>query len=108
MDALRSLNERQLLEVMEGVPQVEGAKDTMSGEGLDFLTFLADSGAFASKGEARKMVQNGGVAINKEKVSDIGFKLKPEHLLNDKYLLLQKGKSNYILAIFIRQGMRYP
>ena len=99
VDALRALNERQLLEVMEGVPQVSGTKDAL-GEGVDLITFLADRNVFPSKGEARKMIQNGGVSINKEKVVGTEFLLKQEHLLNDKYMLIQKGKSNYTLAIF--------
>jgi tyrosyl-tRNA synthetase len=60
---------------------------------------MADTGVFPSKGEAKKMIQGGGVSINKEKVMALDHKLKPEHLLNDKYLLIQKGK-NYTLAIF--------
>ncbi|MBS1584311.1 MAG: tyrosine--tRNA ligase [Bacteroidetes bacterium] len=99
VDALRSLNEKQLLEVMDGVPQVSGSKDALN-EGLDLLTFLAESGVFPSKGEARKMVQNGGVSINKEKVPGIDHKLNSSHLLNERYMLVQKGKSNYTLAIF--------
>lgn len=99
VDALRSLNEKQLLEVMDGVPQVTGSKDALN-DGLDLLTFLAESGVFPSKGEARKMVQNGGVSINKEKVSGIDHKLTSSHLLNERYMLVQKGKSNYTLAIF--------
>jgi tyrosyl-tRNA synthetase len=99
IETLRSLNEKQLLEVMEGVPQVTGVKSTLD-EGTDLLTFLAETGVFASKGEARKMVQNGGVSINKEKVTALDFALKSEHLLNARYVLIQKGKSNYTLAIF--------
>jgi tyrosyl-tRNA synthetase len=99
VDALRALNEKQLLEVMDGVPQVTGSKDALN-DGLDLLTFLAESGVFSSKGEARKMVQNGGVSINKEKVPGIDHKLTAEHLLNERYVLVQKGKSNYTLAIF--------
>lgn len=99
LEALQSLSEKQLLEVMEGVPQVTGAKSSLT-EGADLLTFLAESGVFASKGEARKMVQNGGVSINKQKVGGIDFLLKEEHLLNGSYVLIQKGKSNYTLAIF--------
>lgn len=99
VDTLRSLNEKQLLEVMDGVPQVNATKDSLS-EGLDVLAFLAESGVFPSKGEARKMVQGGGVSINKEKVTAIDHKLMAEHLLNGKYLLIQRGKSNYTLAIF--------
>jgi len=99
IEALRSLNEKQLLEVMEGVPQVTGSKASLS-DGLDILTFLAESGVFASKGEAKKMLQNGGFSINKEKVTAIDTSLKEDLLLNGRYMLLQKGKSNYSLAIF--------
>ena len=98
VDILRSLNEQQLLEVMDGVPQVNGLKETIA-NGFDLLAFLADNGIFPSKGEARKMLQNGGISINKEKVG-ADFKITEQHLLNGKYLLIQKGKSNYTLAIF--------
>jgi tyrosyl-tRNA synthetase len=98
VDALRSLNEKQLLEVMEGVPQVRASKASL--EGTDLITFLAEHKVFPSKGEARKMVSSGGVSINKEKVTATDFALKFEHLLNERYLLIQKGKSNYTLAVF--------
>ena len=99
VDALRALNEKQLLEVMDGVPQVSGTK-AAAAEGVDIVSFLADAGIFASKGEAKKMLQNNGVSINKEKVG-LDHVIKTEQLLNDKYLLIQKGKSNYTLAIFV-------
>ncbi len=99
IEVLRSLNEQQLLEVMEGVPQVTAAKASLQ-EGVDLISFLADSGVFASKGEAKKMLQNGGISINKEKVSAPDHKINEDQLLNNKYLLIQKGKSNYTLAIF--------
>jgi tyrosyl-tRNA synthetase len=99
VEVLRSLNEKQLLEVMDGVPQVTGSKATLA-EGLDIITFLADSGVLASKGEAKKMLQNGGISVNKEKVSTLDFKLNNDHLLNEQYMLIQKGKSNYTLARF--------
>ena len=100
IDMLRSFDEKQLLEVMDGVSQAEASKEELEGEGADILTFMADKGVFSSKGEARKMVQNGGLSINKEKVTSIDAKLTTEHLLNDKYILIQKGKKNYTLAIF--------
>lgn len=100
VEILKSFNEQQLLEVMDGVPQATATKTSLEGEGLDVISFLADSGVFASKGEAKKMLKQGGVSINKEKVSGDDFKLLPSHLLNDKYVLVQKGKSNYTLAIF--------
>jgi tyrosyl-tRNA synthetase len=99
IDVLRSLNERQLLEVMDGVKQVNGSLESLT-EGVDLVTFLAESGIFASKGEARKMVQGGGISINKEKVTAPDQKLMAPHLLNGKYILIQKGKKDYTLAIF--------
>jgi len=98
VDALRALNEKQLLEVMDGVPQVSGAL-AAAADGIDIVAFLADAGVFPSKGEAKKMLQNNGVSINKEKVG-IDHVIRTEQLLNGKYLLIQKGKSNYTLAIF--------
>jgi tyrosyl-tRNA synthetase len=98
VDTLRSLNEKQLLEVMEGVPQVKTSKTILS-EGFDLLGFLADNKIYSSKGEARKMIQNGGMSINKEKITTTDFKIEPSYLLNDKYLLLQKGKKDYTLVI---------
>jgi tyrosyl-tRNA synthetase len=99
VEALRSLNEQQLLEVMEGVPQVHAPK-TILDAGLDLISFLAEQKIFPSKGEARKMVAAGGVSINKEKITATDFMLRPELLLNGRYLLVQKGKSNYTLAVF--------
>lgn len=100
LEILKKFNEKQLLEVMDGVPQVEGNKADLDGEGADLLTFLADNNVFPSKGEARKLVQGGGLSINMEKVTDIGHKLQAEHLLNGKYLLIQRGKTKFTLAIF--------
>lgn len=98
-DALMSLNERQLLEVMEGVPQVAFPKKEVE-EGTDLIQFLADTGIFSSKGEARKMLQAGGVSINKSKTGVEETVLNAAHLLNDKYILIQKGKKQYYLAVF--------
>ncbi len=99
VEVLRSLNEKQLLEVMDGVPQVTAAKASLS-DGIDLISFLAESGIFQSKGEAKKMVQNGGISINKTKVPGLDFKITEEHLLNGQYVLVQKGKKDYTLAIF--------
>lgn len=100
VEVLKSFSEQQLLEVMDGVPQATATKSILDGEGADLLSFLTESGIFPSKGEAKKLVQNGGLSINKEKVADVDFKLNSSHLLNNKYILIQKGKSNYTLAIF--------
>jgi len=99
VEVLRSLNEAQLLEVMEGVPQAQVDRAKLN-ENLDLITFLADTNIFPSKGEARKTIQGGGLSINKEKVTAIDAVLQAGQLLNDRYMLIQKGKSNYTLAIF--------
>jgi len=96
-EALKSLNENQLLQVLEGVPTFEYAKENLR-NGVDIVTFLADTKIFPSKGEARKTLQGGGVSINKEKVSATDLNVDITHLLNDKYLLVQKGKKNYFLV----------
>jgi tyrosyl-tRNA synthetase len=100
IEALKSLNEKQLLEVMEGVPQVNVDKKILDVEGVDLIAFLAEQGIYSSKGEARKALLGNAVSVNKEKVTDIESKLQVEHLLNQKYILIQKGKSNYTLVIF--------
>jgi len=97
-EILRQLNEDQLLQVLEGVPTVSLSK-TVLDEGIDVVSFLADTKIFPSKGEARKMVQGGGVTINKIKVDAIDHAVTTQGLLNGKYLLVQKGKKNYYLVV---------
>jgi tyrosyl-tRNA synthetase len=82
---------------MDGVKQVNGSKELLA-DGLDLVSFLADSGIFASKGEARKILQGGGISLNKQK-TETEIVISPDHLLNNKYLLIQKGKKNYYLLI---------
>ena len=100
VDELKELNEMQLLEVMEGVPQVNVSKEIFNTDAADLISFLAEQNIYSSKGEARKALQGNAVSINKEKVSTIDFKIDAQHLLNNKYLLIQKGKKDYYLAIF--------
>lgn len=97
--ALAALNEKELLEVMEGVPQVSFSRQSLK-DGVDLIQFLSETGIFPSKGEARKMLQGGGISINKEKVEGTDLLLKETHLLNEKYTLVQKGKKQYYLAVF--------
>lgn len=99
-EILHKIDEDTLLAVMEGVPRFEVERaDIESGIKLaDLLTEKAN--VFTSKGEMRKMVQGGGLSINKEKVtSDPYMETTPEILLNNKYILVQKGKKNYYLLI---------
>lgn len=95
---LQSLDEDTLLAVFEGVPQVSISRSSLENcpSVTDFLSETTASNIFPSKGEARKMIQGGGVSINKIKLSDPAQKPLFE-LLQGKYLLAQKGKKNYYL-----------
>jgi len=67
-------------------------------QGIDLVQFLAESGIMPSKGEARKMVLNGGISINRKKIDDIQYSVGTELLLHGKYILVQKGRKNYYLV----------
>jgi tyrosyl-tRNA synthetase len=85
-----------LLQVMEGVPTVDYERAKLEA-GIDITSFLAETQVLPSKGEARKMLQGGGISINKQKVEGTELTVTPALLLNDRYLLVQKGKRNYYL-----------
>jgi tyrosyl-tRNA synthetase len=98
-DALKKLDENTLLAVFDGVPQFKISKKELD-EGVKVIDLLTEKAAiFPSKGEMRKLVQSGGVSINKEKIVDQDEMLNGSKLLNNKYLLIQKGKKNYFLLI---------
>ncbi len=85
------------LEAMEGVIKFDFPAQKIN-EGIDIVSFLAETTIFPSKGEARKTVQGGGVSINRNKVSDISFKIDTSLLLHAQYILIQKGRRNYYLV----------
>ncbi len=98
-DILRKIDEPTLLAVMEGVPRAEVDRKDIEG-GIKLADLLTEKApVFASKGEMRKMVQNGGVSINKEKVTDPYAEATTDMLLNGKYILVQRGKKNYHLLL---------
>ena len=98
-DALKKLDEQTLLSVFEGVPQFEISRDAL-GAGIKAVDLFTEHAAvFASKGEMRKLVQGGGVSLNKEKLSAFDQVVTANDLLDDKYLLVQRGKKNYYLLI---------
>ena len=97
-EVLQSLNEAQLLQVMEGVPTATVTLAQLQ-EGYDLVNLLTDTQIFPSKGEAKKMWQGGGLGINKEKITTEFTTVTTQHLLQGKYLLIQKGKKNYYLVI---------
>jgi len=85
------------LEEMEGVVKFNFPGEKIK-TGIDVVSFLAESGSFASKGEARKMIQNGGVSLNRKKIEDPSLQVDGSYLLHEKYILIQKGKKNYYLV----------
>ena len=99
-EALRRLDEQTLLQVFEGVPQFRIARTELEGVGVPFVELCAGlTQVFPSKGECRKLVQGGGVSLNKEKVSDAMRAVTDAELIAGKYLLVQRGKKNYYLVI---------
>ena len=98
-DALMKLDEDTLLAVFEGVPQFE-VERSLFAEGVKAVDLFAEhSKVFASKGEMRKLVQGGGVSMNKEKLAAFDQLVTEKDLLNGKYLLVQRGKKNYFLLL---------
>lgn len=84
------------LQSIEGIVRHSVPKEKLSA-GIDALSLVADTGIFKSRGEARKMIQNGGVSVNREKVSDPQQQIGSADLLHGKFLLIQVGKKNYFL-----------
>ena len=92
---LRSLDEETFLQVFEGVPAFEVASDLLPCGIIDLLSVHTQ--VFPSKGECRKMIQGGGVSINKDKVTDPAATIGADALIDGKYILVQRGKKNYFL-----------
>jgi tyrosyl-tRNA synthetase len=96
-ESLSKLSNDDLLAVFEGVPQFNVSVLDLN-SGISIVDFLAEKTAvFLSKGEARKMIDGGGVSINKTKVESQDFLINKNSLLNGKYILVQRGKKNYFL-----------
>lgn len=99
LDFLKRLSETQVLEMFEGIPQFNISKIELNG-GIDAATLLAEKTAiFPSKGETKKLILGGGVSVNKEKLTDATFVFNTQNLINDKFIVVQKGKKNYFLII---------
>ena len=98
-EALHKLDEKTLMDVFDGVPTFEVSRQDVV-DGVKLADLLTDKAAvFSSKGEFRKMVQQNALSINKEKISDPMAQASVDMLLNDKYILVQRGKKNYYLLI---------
>lgn len=98
-EALHKLDEKTLMDVFDGVPTFEVSRQDIV-DGVKLADLLTDKAAvFSSKGEFRKMVQQNALSINKEKIGDPMAQASADMLLNDKYILVQRGKKNYYLLI---------
>ena len=98
-EALRGIDERTFLQVFDGVPQFEVPRSVIE-SGVGVLSLCTEHAAiFPSKGEARKLIQGGGISLNKTKVASVEAAVSAADLLSDKYLLVQKGKKNYFLIV---------
>ena len=98
-DTLRQLDEATFLSVFKGVPQYEVQSSNFPASVIELLAGFTS--IFPSKGECRKMIQGGGVSLNKERVTSIDQQVERSLLLQGKYLLVQKGKKSYSLIKFI-------
>ena len=97
MTDLKTLNENQLAEIFEGIPQAEVSMNDIN-EGIDIVTLLNDKTSFlASNGEARRALKENSISVNKEKVNE-DFVLKTSDLIGNKFVLLQRGKKNYFVV----------
>ena len=97
---LKSLDGPTFLDVFEGVPQIELAKGSLE-EGIDIITALAgDSQFLKSNGEARRALKENSISVNKAKVQE-AYKVTSQDLINDRYVLLQRGKKTYFILNFV-------
>lgn len=94
-ESLLRLDESTLLDIFEGVPRFEVSRDRIGQPAVDLFT--QDAAVFTSKGEMRKLVQGGGVSLNKEKLTAFDRPVTADELIDGKYLLVQRGKKNYYL-----------
>ncbi len=98
-EQLENLDEQTFLSVFEGVPLYSIDKNLLN-DGISIIDLLAvNTNIMPSKGETRKLIQSGGISLNKEKIESVDLRVNNSYLLNKKYLLIQKGKKNYYIII---------
>ena len=98
---LAALNEETFLDVFDGVPQVNINKNDLANS-INVIDFLAEkTQVLPSKSEARKLIQGGGISINKTKIESADLIINSSFLINNKYILIQKGKKTYFLCVVI-------
>lgn len=99
LEFLQTLDSKSVFEIFEGVPQFAISKEELA-EGIDLATLLAEkTTVFPSKGEVKKTIQGGGLSINKAKVAEMMAVLSMADLINNQFIIVQKGKKNYFLIV---------
>ena len=100
-ETLHRMNEQTFLSVFEGVPTFNVKSELLKNKIslVDLCTVQTE--IFSSKGEMRRLIQGGGLSVNKDKVSDTDALIDDSFLLNDKYILIQKGKKNYFVIVAV-------
>ena len=89
------------MEVFDGVPRFELSSSKLA-QGINILDLLAvETQIFSSKGDARKMLQGGGISLNREKLNDIEMQVNSANLISKKHLVVQRGKKNYFLITIV-------
>lgn len=97
---LEGLTDEEVIDVFEGIPQFTISADLLKA-GIDAPTLLAENSAVClSKGEAKKLIQGGGISLNREKIATPADVFNESNLLNNRFMIIQKGKKNYFLLIF--------
>jgi tyrosyl-tRNA synthetase len=100
-ESLKGLSEGDFLSVFDGVPKADIPRGTLAA-GIPVIDLISEkTSMFPSKGEAKRMITGGGVSLNKEKISDGTMTVSTENLLNNKYMLFQKGKKSYFIVVAV-------
>jgi tyrosyl-tRNA synthetase len=97
---IRDLDDAALVEIFADVPSREFSRATLEGEGLPFVEALEATGLAASRGAARRTIEQGGGYVNNRRVSDAAYRLTPRDLAGGSTLVLRSGKKSYALARF--------
>jgi len=96
-ETLSKIDEKTFLDVFSGVPKFEISKIDIENK-INVIDFLSEkTKIFESKGESRRFIKGGGLRINKQKINSDKILISTENLINEKYILVQKGKKNYFL-----------
>lgn len=98
-ESLSQLSEKDFLEIFDGVPQFTVDRSVIETQPTVIELLCQATAVFPSKGEARRLIESGGLSINKERINAPDDKINTHRLLNNKYLLVQKGKKNYQLIV---------